>query len=510
MSHVHAKAHRSWPQRLVIVLGLVVSVVAMVSAAGIGYFNAKASEVQRVSLTGVLSDPDATPGASQNFLIVGTDSDTGLDANDPATHGRGQVTGARSDTIMILNVNPKEKSASLLSLPRDLWVEIAGEGTHQRLNTAVGLGGDGVAGPAKLIETIQQNFQIPIHHYVEINFHGFEKIVDTLNGIPVYFQTGIRDRDGDGVPHTILNITEPGCYTLDSAHALAYARARYVQFQTVPGDNSSWQSDPTADLGRINRQQDFVKRVLRRAIDKGITDPVSMNRMIDTGLASIQVDKNLTAGDIVALGRRFRNFNPEELKTYQLPVYGAWAGDASVVKLRQPEAEAMLAKFRDVPSTGSTNTSGIAVQVFNGTGRTNEATLVSEALTKVGFSTARPSDQLGVTDEASIIRFQAGQEADAGLLARHVQSKVIFEQVETPRWQETTPPIQFITGTSYTGVLATPRDDVAVPVPSTTTTSTTTTVVGSDQPTSSASTSTSTTTLPGFVVGDPPDGTKCG
>ncbi len=157
-------------------------VVALVGAAGLGYLNSKLADVQRLALSGALTKPDPAPGAPQNFLIVGTDSDLGLDAGNPALDGRGDVGGIRSDTIMILHVDPGKRSAALLSLPRDLWVEIAGEGIHQRLNAAVGLGGDGVAGPTKLIETIQSNFQIPINHYVEIDFHGFEQVVETVGG----------------------------------------------------------------------------------------------------------------------------------------------------------------------------------------------------------------------------------------------------------------------------------------------------------------------------------------
>lgn len=510
------KARRTWPQRLIIGFNVIVMVVALSTAAVFGYVNTKLSDVKRLALSGVLTEPDPTPGAPQNFLIVGTDSDLGLSGDDPALQGRGDVTGARGDTIMILHVDPGKGTASLLSLQRDLWVEIAGHGIHQRINTALGLGGEGTAGPATLIATIEKNFDIPINHYVEIDFAGFEKLIGAVGGVPIYFPTGIRDFDpSDGLAHTAINIPGPGCYTLDPRQALAYARSRHMQFQSVPGDDSTWTNDNGNDFGRIQRQQDFVRRVLERAVAQGIRDPLKMRDLVDAGVRSVRMDENLTAGAIVQLGRTFRSFDPASLVTAQLPVDGMTINGAAVLKVRMPDAEPILAPFQTGTSDLDPALREISVSVHNGTGRTNEATDVSQALSKVGFTVGTPSDETGVSGAASIIRYTSGHEADARVLARHLKSQVTFELVESTGGSDDGG-LVLVTGTSFSRVLTTalPADQVAGPT-TTTSTSVASTNGGSGSGggagTPSNHTSSSTTsTIPGFLPGPPPPGVHCG
>lgn len=513
MGSRRARARRTWPQRLIIGFNVIVVVAAFGAAATLGYVNDKLSDVKRLALSGALTEADAAPGSSQNFLIVGTDSDSGLDDDDPARAGRGDVTGTRGDTIMILHLDPATHTAELLSLQRDLWVTIAGQGTKQRINTALALGGDGTAGPETLIQTIEDNFDIPIHHYLEVDFAGFQSLVEAIDGVPIYFNTGVRDYDpSDGRAHTAINIPGPGCYTLDPAHALAYARSRHMQYQSIPGDEYSWVDDNGNDFGRIQRQQDFVRRVLKRVIAKGVRDPLVLRELIDTGVASVQMDEKLSVGDLMALGRTFRDFDPDELVTTQMPVVGLMINGASVLEPKMPEAEAVLAPFQMGGTRADPALRAITVRVRNGTGNANEATNVARALEKVGFQVATPSDELGVTDERSIIRYRTGSEKEAQTLARHLASDVDFELVENTGVIGTDE-LMLITGTSFEGVLAEARPAAEVPapeppatdappfdVPDATTTTTTSTVPGS----------TTTTTIPGFLPGPTPAGEKCG
>ena len=125
------------------------------------------------------------------------DSAANLAADDPARDGRGNVGGLRSDTVMILRVEPGAERASLLSLPRDLWVPLAGGG-NQRINSAIQNGG-----PSELIDTIEQYFGIPIHHYVQVDFAGFQELVDVVDGVSVYFPAPARDT------HSGLDVDTP-------------------------------------------------------------------------------------------------------------------------------------------------------------------------------------------------------------------------------------------------------------------------------------------------------------
>ena len=504
------RTHRTWPQRLLISFNVLVVVFALAAATVLGYFNTKLAKLQRLKLGSVLSQASSAPGAPQNYLLVGTDSDLGLKSTDPAVQGRGAVTGARSDTIMILHIDPRSTKAELVSLPRDLWVTIAGSGTQAKINAAIEVGG-----PAKLIQTIQDNFGIPINHYVEVDFNGFEKLVKAIGGVPIYFNTGFRDYDpGQGITHTGFQIDTPGCYTLDPQQALEYARTRYAQYETVPGDTSTWVSDGVADLGRISRQQDFMKRALSRAVAKGIRDPQVLNSLVNAGLGSVVVDQNLTAGDVLGIGSRFKNFDPQSLQTIQLPVEFLTVDGQSALQLRQPDAQKVLDLFKGL-DPNALGPSSVSVDVLNGTGRYNEATDVTNALQGAGFQTGPPGDAAGITGAASLIRYSAGQEAQARLLARYLDSPVTFELQSSSSANAGTSStsadstLTLITGTDYKGVLATPKpaSDVAGPTTTTSTSTTSTTVAGA---TTTVAPSETTTSVSGFVPDKPPPGVHCG
>lgn len=487
---------RTWGQRLILSINCLVVVAALAIAGALGYFNTKLAHLQRLSLGQVLSAPSGGSGAPENYLLVGTDDASRLAGNDPARAGRGGVTGARSDTIMILHVDPNESQAMILSLPRDLWVTIAGTDSKQKINAAIQLGG-----PTTLIKTIEDNFQIPINHYIEIDFEGFKSLVKAVDGIPIYFSAPFRDLD-----HTGINIEAPGCYTLGPDEALAYARARYVQYYV----DGYWHSDGTADLGRISRQQAFLKRALKRSVAKGVRNPVVLNSLVDAGLQAVTVDNDLTSGDLVELGRRFRNFDPDSLQTIELPVVGGFINGQSVVTLR-PEAQDVLDVFRGV-KPGELSPGKVTVQVFNGTGRYNEATDVTEAFAARGFMTGPPSDAQGSTDGATLVRYAPGDEASARLVARYLESNVAY-QGDSGLDAGT---IEVITGTSFKQVLSTPRPAGDVIGPTTTTSTTSTTVPPSSvAPGDTAATTTvpptvTTTTVTGFQPDQPPPGVSCG
>ena len=156
--------------------------VLLTTAGGLSYVYSKYSRLPRVELGSVLTEASGS-NEPRNFLLVGVDSAANLAADDPARAGRGNVGGLRSDTIMILRLDPGAERASLLSLPRDLWVPLASGGS-QRINSAIQSGG-----PTELIDTIESYLGIPINHYIEIDFAGFQELVDVVDGVKVYFAT---------------------------------------------------------------------------------------------------------------------------------------------------------------------------------------------------------------------------------------------------------------------------------------------------------------------------------
>ena len=223
-----AKLRRTWPQRLLLGVNVVVVVLCLATAGALAYVDNKVGRVRYISLgqlTTEEEDPDA--GGVKNILLTGVDNQEGLDPEDPRMEGRDD--GLRSDTIMLLRVDPEREKAALVSFPRDLWLPLGGDGQRSKINSALPIGG-----PDLLIRTISENFGIPINHYVQVNFAQFQRVVDVIGGVPVPFDKPVRDE------WTGLEILEPGCTNLDGKRALDYVRSRYLEYY----DGDRWQSDP--------------------------------------------------------------------------------------------------------------------------------------------------------------------------------------------------------------------------------------------------------------------------
>ncbi len=488
------RPHRTWPQRLLITFNICCIIVALVGAGSLAYAKRKVGQISRYELTN-LNDPTSSGFDSdqpRNFLLVGADSDDGLAPDDPARAGRGSVGGIRSDTIMVVRVDPKSNEAKVLSFPRDLWVDIPGSG-KSRINASLEFGG-----PDKLIETIKSNFDIDINHYVQVNFAGFKSLVDQIGGVPVYFATPVKDQGG-------LNVTSAGCNTLNGDGALAYVRARHMKYQNEYG---SWKSlDGTSDLGRISRQQDFIKRVLRGAIKKGARNPRTLANLINTGVENIRLDQGTTAGDLIALGSAFRNFDPNALQTFNLPVSDTYRGGAQVLDLQAGAAEPILAKFRgtgEVSEDGELTPATVAVLVLNGSGTQDQAGDASSILAVAGFKTSEPGSVAGVM--RTQVRYAPGMEAEAALVARH-----LFADAELISDQDASE-VTVVTGPDFRAALVEARPEADFPVPTTTTTAPTTEDPGSTPGSVDTTATTTTTTEPtGYVPGAAPVGEQpCG
>jgi LCP family protein required for cell wall assembly len=463
-----AKARRTWPQRLVLTFNIFVIVLSVTMAAGLGLTYKKASELPRVELGGALTPEPQVPTAPQNYLIVGTDNAEGLDPSDPVLIGR--PPGFRSDVVMVLRVIPNSEKALLLSLPRDLWVPIAGTRGSERINTAI------QGGASRVIETIENDFDIPINHYVEVNFLGFRDLVGAIGGVPMYFSTPVRDKK------TGLNITEPGCVTLDPVQALAFARSRAYEYY----EGKRWHVDGTGDLGRISRQQDFLRRALHRAFAKGARNPLVLRDLVSAGLSTVKVDGSLTFADLAALADKFRSFNPDTLATYSVPVTDDVIGGAAVLRLQQNEAQPTLDLFRG-RDTAVEALDSVLLFVQNGSGIPNDGSRLADELRTAGFNVPVGSEGDASTFDhpRTQLLYDSGKLAQAQLVASYLDPEP--ELIEAPYVSEGD--VVVVTGSDSPHVLATPR-----PI---------------DPGSGLTSTSSTTTTVVGVVPGPPPPDVTC-
>jgi polyisoprenyl-teichoic acid--peptidoglycan teichoic acid transferase len=338
--------------------------------------------------------------------------------------------------IMIVRVDPSANTVRVLSIPRDLWVPIAGTDEEERINTAY------AGGAQQMIDTIREDFGIDINHYVEVDFVGFQGLVDAVGGVPMWFDQPMRD-DNSG-----LDVSEQGCVNLDGYQALAFVRARYLEQYGANG----WESDPTGDAGRISRQQVFIRRVMDKvASDVSLTNLGGINAVADVALDHVTIDATLDLRSMLGLVRRVGSLNNESLTFSALPTTRWFTpGGADVQLMDAVAAEPMLAVFRGgemreiVPRL-------VPITVLNGTSVEGQAGRVATALQGTGF-TVLETGNAGGTYGATTVRYGAGGEQTALMVARHLSGGANLEaDGGLPEGA-----VVLVTGADFTTVMARP------------------------------------------------------
>ena len=401
--------------------GLVVFLALCVLLVGSSYlyFRHQLSRLNRLNIPGLAGD-DAT-GSIMNVLLVGSDSRENTSGYIADATGKGDdgTTGQRSDTIMVLHIDPSQQKAAILSIPRDLYVPIPGNG-RDKVNSAFSIGG-----PPLLIRTIKEALGIEINHYVEVDFTGFERIVDTIGGVKVYAEYPARDE------MTGLDIPKAGCNELDGYQALAFVRSRY--YETY--ERGRWVSGANSDIDRIARQQDFIRRIMKKAVSSGLGNPLTLNRLIGIGVDNVKVDQQMSTKDITNLARRFRSIDPDTVDMLTLPTTDGFAGDAAVQLLDTAKAQEFIDRLNGVapppPPPASMRPSEVAVMVLNGNGRDGGATLAAASLSQAGFRVASTGDALTYDYAKSIVQYAPGQKAKAELLRGSLVSGASIEEDRT-------------------------------------------------------------------------------
>lgn len=219
-------------RRIVAVLGVLVLayVAAMVWAVASIW-----SSIEKVDATPQDASARPSGGAGSNFLLVGTDGREELSADERRELVTGSAEGTRADTLMLLHVGAG--GPTLVSIPRDSYVDIPGGGTN-KINAAYAQGG-----PELLVDTVEQATGLRVDGYLEIGFGGFVEVVETVGGVRMCLDEPVQDK------RTRLDLPA-GCQQLAGAEALNYVRMRY--------------SDPRGDLGRVERQREFLAALADR------------------------------------------------------------------------------------------------------------------------------------------------------------------------------------------------------------------------------------------------------
>lgn len=320
--------------------------------------------IERIGNLGVDA---AAPGEPRNYLVVGSDEREDSDQE--------HVDGRRSDTLIVVRVDASEGEATTLSIPRDLVVPITGTGEQDRINSAYAIDRN------TLLDTVRDVLGIEVHHYLEVDFSSFEDLVDALGGVDIWLDQAIKD-DASG-----LLVDEPGCVTLDGEQALAYVRARQLQYLTSTGGWS--EPDPTADLGRIERQQVFLQRALTEVLDQAKANPARLPELVDVGVAAVALDDHTSVRELLAIAEALDDLDPDEVASYPLPVVER--GDGATLAMDEVEAEPVLAHFRDAGHDGDGEPSEEEAPEATEAPEAAEATEETSASTYSEFIVGEPS-----------------------------------------------------------------------------------------------------------------------
>jgi len=475
--------------------GAIATVLLVLAAGSLFMVNRKFDLIPRLS--GDTSLDEAADDEAKNYLVVGSDSRDDIDDDDPNAAiyiGGGEAPeGKRADVIMVVRVDPNGEQLDILSLQRDLWLPISGTDGSQRINTAY------EAGPQQLIDTIRDNFAIEINHYVEIDFRGFQGIVDTIDGVPLYFERAMRDRNSG------LYIESPGCVTLNGQQALAFARARYLEYMR----NGVWQTDPTGDLGRISRQQIFMRRMFDRTASKvSFTDIRSMNDLADVAIEHMTLDADLEITKAINVAKQFGTFEGESIKSYSLPVESYTTnGGAAVLRIVPEGSEEILNIFRDTPGAPiQIDPADVTLAVRNGSGIRGQAGEARDALELVDFTVTGTGDAEAPYDNTTVL-FAPGSEATARAVARWIDGGAVLTEDAALDPGE----VQLVTGADFDGLASSPLavDDPSLVVVAAVTTGSTSSAGSSTGGTTPAAPAPTTTTTVGVTPGEPPPGTVC-
>lgn len=258
------------------------------------------------------------PGrAPVNILILGSDSR--ISAGDPS---RWTAGAQRTDAIMLAQISGDRQSLTMMSIPRDSWVEVPGHGTA-KINAAFSWGG-----PTLMIQTVEQLTGVRIDHFAVADFESFAALTDELGGVEL---TLGQPLDAGGVT------LEAGTHVLDGGQALAYARERY----NVEG----------GDFGRVQRQQNWMRAIMRSIFDRELlTDPVRLMSTLEAVTRSLSLDDGLTVARMRDLAIGARTLRPDSVRFITAPYVGTGRspdGSQSIVLLDTPRLRDVSAAFAE-------------------------------------------------------------------------------------------------------------------------------------------------------------------
>lgn len=287
------------------------------------------------TISNVFPDESTRPAAAQTtkgkpvtFLLLGSDSR--ISAGNPSDW---KVGAQRTDAIMLVQLSGDRKSANVMSIPRDSWVEIpandvVGHASYAKINAAFSWGG-----PKLLIQTVEKLTQIRIDHFVLADFSSFEALTDELGGVDLTLSQPL-DLTGKQNAANSANVLPAGPQHLNGKQARIFVQERYTVAR--------------GDFDRIQRQQAWMRAILKALVNRDtLTDPGKLVSFVNVVTKNLAVDEGLTTSEMVSLGRSASSIRPADVHFFQAPVTGTGTSDdgQSIVNLDRDRLTAVCRAF---------------------------------------------------------------------------------------------------------------------------------------------------------------------
>lgn len=404
--------------------------------------------------------------AALNILVIGSDSRAGTGNK----FGNASViAGARSDTMMLLHIAPGHQRADIISLPRDSMVPIlscqangaagltgqqAQPGAVERLNATFAFGG-----PVCLWKTVEQITHVRIQHFVEVNFSGFQSIINDVGGVEVCLPYAINN------PQSGLRLPA-GLQTVSGAQALAFVRAR----ENV-GQGS--------DLQRIQRQQFFLDAVLHKLKSTNLlSDPTRILQVVTDTAKSLTTDSGLDQTTLLKIANSMRSLNSSAVDFISVPVEDYPPDPTAEVQWVEPQADQLfhsIASDKNLPKPAAkagtaavaptvvptVSPSQVQVDVLNGTGAANLASTTATALTNAGFTVTGSGDAASFGYTSNVIEYSSpSQLPEVNTLKAAIGSAQVKQDTTLQAGT-----ISLIVGSSFNGLASQKATPSATPSP---------------------------------------------
>jgi LCP family protein required for cell wall assembly len=397
----------------------ILATVAVVSTSLVAYarYRTVYGSIKRVDVTaGELGKHRPPYTAALNILVIGSDSRAGTNGK----FGNASViTGARSDTMMLLHIAPGHQRADIVSFPRDSMVPIlacqadskngfsgqqAQPGAVERLNSTFAFGG-----PVCLWHTLEYLTHIRIQHFVEVNFTGFQAVVDDVGGVSVCLPYAVN------APAAGLNLPA-GLHTVTGTQALAFVRAR-----EGVGNGS--------DLQRIQRQQFFLDSVLQKLKSTNLlSNPTRILNVVTDVAKSLTTDNGLDLSTMLKIANSMKSLNSSAVDFLSVPVEAYPPDPAAEVQWVQPDSGQLfkaIATDKTLPKpaskkpaakaspTPTVSRSQVQVEVLNGAGTSGLANTTATDLANAGFTVTGKGDVPGFGYTSSVIEYSSASQMPA-------------------------------------------------------------------------------------------------